>query len=292
VATSANTGPRYWLWVTRPEYYENSPCLLGEGDTDGWWTCHKDTRRGDLVFLWRTTPRRDIGHVIQARSDAYCIAEDAYASERGWDYACDYQVLYRFEEPITIEDLHKDPYLQEWSAYRAQFRRRVFRIAVEHWRRLSKIASEKNPGYREFIEGAQCDSLAESIVLEEQLEEALVRNLGLLKRFGYNLDLYVDPAAEVVGRQLVCRGNGGRIDLLCRDRKRKRYVVIELKNVRAGQNAFAQICNYMGWVQERIAGNAPVIGLVISRGYDAKFESALRVTDRVFHLDVTQLGFQ
>jgi hypothetical protein len=44
---------KYWLWVTRPEFY-----LDGNGkdradldpnsgfDSDGWWTCHRDTKRG------------------------------------------------------------------------------------------------------------------------------------------------------------------------------------------------------------------------------------------------------
>jgi hypothetical protein len=33
------------------------------------------------------------------------------------------------------------------------------------------------------------------------------------------------------------------------------FVVIELKNVRAGAMAFAQVHGYMGWVAERLAGN-------------------------------------
>ena len=69
--TTENIEQQYWLWVTRAEYY-----LDGDGndkedldptkteDTDGWWTCHKDTRKGDLVFLWRTAPKKDIGCLL------------------------------------------------------------------------------------------------------------------------------------------------------------------------------------------------------------------------------------
>lgn len=67
--------------------------------------------------------------------------------------------------------------------------------------------------------------------------------------------------------------------------------MIELKNVRASQNTFGQISNYMGWVQERIAKSVPVKGLVISRGYDTRFESALKITDRISHINVEELGF-
>jgi hypothetical protein len=134
--------------------------------------------------------------------------------------------------------------------------------------------------------------VVKSILLEEELEEALIHDLGRLRKLGFDLELCVSSIDGASGRQLVCKGNGGRIDLLCYDRKKKQYVVIELKNVRASQNTFGQICNYVSWVQERIADGAPVIGLVISRGYDVRFQSSMKITDKVFHLDIEQLGFK
>jgi hypothetical protein len=299
VSTTTRTERQYWLWVTRPEYYLDDDGNdredldpTGGNDTDGWWTCHKNTQRGDLVFLWRTTPRKDVGYLIQAASDAYSITDDRYAAQHGWDYGCDYQVLYKFKNPVNIQDLHNAPRFHDWPAYRGRFQRRVFGIPLEYWKKLNELASQKNVDYQGFIETVQQEVVFKSIALEEQLEEALVQNLSLLKKFGYDLELYVDPDIGTTGRQFVCKGNGGRIDLLCYDRKGKRYVVIELKNVRANQNAIGQISNYMGWVKDRIAGQIPVIGLVISRGCDAKFESALRVTDYIFNLDIKQLGFR
>jgi hypothetical protein len=120
----------------------------------------------------------------------------------------------------------------------------------------------------------------------------LIHDLGRLRKLGFDLELCVSPIDGASGRQLVCKGNGGRIDLLCYDRKKKQYVVIELKNVRASQNTFGQIWNYVSWVQERIADDAPVIGLVISRGYDVRFQSSMKITDKIFHLDIEQLGFK
>ena len=283
------------MWITRPEYYldeygNDSEYL--DPDSEGWWTCHKDTQKGDLVLLYRSRIKRDIGCLMQAESGAYSIAEDDYASKQGWDYACDYRVLYKFEYPLTLEELRHYPYVQDWGAYKAGFRRRVYEIPVDHWKRLNQLAAEKNYSYQRFLKSIERTAISKSIILEEQLEEELFQNPGLLNPFGYNLQIYIDPVDGTIGRQLVCKGNGGRIDLLCYDSKRKRYVVIELKNVRASQNTFGQISNYIGWVQERIAGNAPVIGLVVSRGYDTKFQSSLRVTDRVFHLDLEQLGFK
>lgn len=288
----------YWVWITRPEYYldpdgnereDLNPS--SEVDVGGWWTCHKNTQVGDLIFMWRTSPMRNIGYLIQAASDAYSIADDDGASQQGWDYGCDYQVLYKFANPVAMQDLHNTPHLHDWGAYRAQFQGRVFKVPPEHWERLNQLAIQKNPDYLRCIEDAQKETIVRKILLEEHLEEALMRNLGLLKPFGYNLELYRDPNTGATGRQFVCKGIGGRMDLLCYDIEAKRYVVIELKNVRAGQNTFGQICTYIGWVQDRIAASIPVVGLVISRGYDAKFESSLKVTQQVFCLDIQQLGF-
>ena len=290
---------RYWVWVTRPEYYLDEQGHDREDldpesgvDSDSWWTCHGDTQKGDFVLLYRSRLKRDIGYLIQTESDAYSIADDEYASEQGWDYACDYRILYKFENPVTLQDMRDNPYLHDWGAYSANFRRRVYEIPLAHWQRLSQALSEKNPAYETFLASAQESIVVKSIMLEEELEEALVHDLDRLKPFGYDLDLCSSPINGASGRQLICKGNGGRIDLLCYDSRKKQYVVIELKNVRASQNTFAQISNYVVWVSERIAHGEPVIGLVISRGYDVKFQSSAKITDRIFHLDLEQIGFK
>jgi tetratricopeptide (TPR) repeat protein len=286
---------QYWLWVTRPDVYLDEDGSDREDldpdsgvDSDGWWTCHKDTKKGDLVLLWRTSPKKDIGYLIQAESDSYSIVD---ANDHGWQYGSDYQMLYKFNHPISVKDLRNDPYFDEWGPLRCSFQRSSFKISLEYWNRLNQLAAANNSGYLDFIEGIQKVPLAEGIRLEEELEEELVNNLKILKNFGHDLNLYFDPTSNQSGRQLICKGNGGRIDLLCYDKNQNRYVVIELKNVRAGQNTFGQISNYMGWVQDKIAKGIPVSGLVISRGYDTRFESALKITDKIRQINVEDLGF-
>lgn len=290
---------QYWVWVTRPEFYLDERGYDREDlepesgvDSGGWWTCDKRTQKGDLILLYRSRLKRDFGYLIQAESDAYSIADDLHAAENNWDYGCEYRVLYKFKNPVSLADLRGNPYMHDWGAYRANFQRRVYSIPPEHWKRLQQIAAAKNPDYGKFLKKIEQTSIVKSILLEEELEDALVENLDLLKPFGYDLELYVSPTDGASGRQLICKGNGGRIDLLCFERKKKQFVVIELKNVRAGQNTFGQISNYIGWVQERIAQGKPVVGLVISRGCDAKFQSSMKITNKVFQLDVEQLGFE
>jgi len=292
---------KYWLWVTRPEYYlditKNSICERKDLDpknkiaSDGWWTCHKETRRGDLILLWRTNPMRDVGYLFQARSDAYNIADDDHAKEQGWDYGCDYESIYKFSKTLLVEEIRADPYLEDWTALRGRFQRRAFLIPQNIWDRLTYLLSKRNPSYNKFINNLGI-TVSEKIILEEQLEEQLCNDLGRLKKFGYNLSIYNDQKNNSHGRQLVCRGHGGRIDILAYDTKNRRFVVIELKNVCASQQTYGQISTYMGWVKENIAGRFPVHGLVISRGTDPRFSACLKNVKNVSHIDIKQIGFK
>lgn len=289
---------QYWLWVTRPEFYLDEDGYEREDldpdyedDTEGWWTCHKETRKGDLVLLWRTTPLKDIGYLMQTLSDAYPISRDELANDMGWDYGCEYQVLYKLNPPVSIQDLKSDASINEWSPLRQQFRKRVFRVSIQDWKRLTRLIASTQPSYRDLMAELENAPLFERILLEEDLEGKLAKRLAILRPFGYHLELYEDPTTGVTGRQFVCRGHGGRIDLLCFDVQSHQYVVIELKNIRANQNTFGQVFSYVGWVQENIANGLRTTGLVISRGYDTRFEAAISITDRIHHLDITRLGF-
>lgn len=282
---------QYWVWVTTPKYYAEEDGADREdldpnvqSDSGGWWTCHPQTKRGDLVLLYRTKPRMDFGYLIRAESDAYSIADDPEAYPRGWDYGCDYQVLYHFQEPLTLGDLRADPYMEDWGAFRGNFQRRAYAIPAHIWMRLQQRIEALDPEYRNFVRCGEVTRATSKILLEEELEQKIVDNPGLLRPLDYDL--------EIRDRQVICTGHGGRIDLLCYDRKRKRYVVIELKNVRAGQNTFGQIATYMGWVDQHLAKSRRTEGLVIARGFDNRFLTAVSTTNRVRYVELGELGFE
>ena len=276
-----------WVWVTRPEFYANDDGSDREEldpavapDAGWWWTCHKNTRKGDLVLLYRTLPRSDLKYLIRAESDAYSIADEDDAAKRGWDYGCDYRILYKFNNPLTLADLRADPYLDDWGAQRGNFRQRVYTIAPEAWNRIVSRISEREPAARHLMRSGKRPE--PNIPDEKALEDRIVSDPSILRPFGFDL--------EVRERQRVCQGHGGRMDLLCYDRRRKRYLVIELKNVRAGQNTFGQITSYIGWAQERITRGRAVHGLVIARGFDTRFLAAASTNKRIDYIDLADLG--
>lgn len=301
-----NPAQQYWIWVTRPEFYldedggDREDLSPGIQDPGGWWTCHRDTKKGDLALLWRTSPKKDIGYLFQASSDAYSLAEDAYAAKHGWDYGCDYQPIFKFDNPVTIDDLRRDPRTQNLNALRAQFRSRIYRVSLEHWRSLNELLVRKESSYHGDLPAIEQTGVDRRIKREAELEDALAQNLGVLNQFDYDLEIWVDPRTGKSGRQYICREIGGRIDLLCYDRRGKQYVVIELKNVPAGRNTFGQISSYVGWARRDLpptsrslgfSRETRVIGLVISRGRDSMFTSAMETNRDIRHINIQDLGF-
>jgi len=140
--TITEDAPGHWLLVTGQRYYAEADGAdradlnpVGKYAPDGWWTCHKDTREGDLVMLYRTKPRMDIAYLIQTRSDAYSLLRDP-AAEPGWTYGCDYEVIEKFEKPLGIAEIKADPVLYSWNAKNARFQHSAFRMQRGIWDHL------------------------------------------------------------------------------------------------------------------------------------------------------------
>jgi len=127
---------QYWLWVTRPEYYHSVGSFGG-------WSCHKNTKQGDLAFLWRAKGKSDIGFLLQAESDAI--------PDKEWGHSCDYKTLYVFKNPVNIKDLRADSYFDEWSPLKRNLQGKAFEIQENYWNRLNQIAIRKEPDYNEII---------------------------------------------------------------------------------------------------------------------------------------------
>ena len=142
---SQQSDQKFWLWVAKPEYYEDIDLEPGWGHNNS-WSCHRDTKKGDLVFLWRTTPKKDIGFLIRAESDAL--------PDTDWGHICFYRSLYKFKNPVTIKDLYENSEFNDWKAFsgKFKFKGKAFSISFKHWEKLNFIASEKNPGYRAILE--------------------------------------------------------------------------------------------------------------------------------------------
>jgi tetratricopeptide (TPR) repeat protein len=293
VTFSPRDDPQYWQWVTKAAFFlddngsEREALEPGSSHDPGrWWTCHKDTRAGDLAFIYRAGEEngvvyRDLKYLIMARSDAYPLDSIETVGERNWHYGCDFLPVFKFDNSLKIKEMRADPYLDEWNALRKRFQGIAFRTQESIWKHLNDVLSSKNPDYKKFLKSFDRGRIMAKIIDELRIEKELSDNFHIMKDFGYEL--------EFDSRQKACVGDGGFIDILAKDKNINEYTVIELKVVRADRCTFGQISGYIGWVMENMAKGESVKGIVISRGYDNKFSSALKTNPNIDHIELTEI---
>jgi hypothetical protein len=257
-----------------------------------------------LALVWRSRrlassevkrrigPESDIGYLFQARSNFKPTDEEEVYS-KGFNFYCDCRCIYKFKNPVTISDIRKNPHLDDLNALKANFWGSSFKVSAEDWNRLNKMLKVKNPNYGGILNRIEKGGFMMREGGEEKIERKIAENPEMLNPFGYHLELYKEKGITETGRQVGCGiGAWGRIDLLCYDKKRKVYVVIEIKDTKAYDKTLGQISKYIGWVKNRIAGRVPVEGLVVSRGADKGFIFGMKAMKRVSQLDIGKLGFR
>lgn len=114
--------------------------------------------------------------------------------------------------------------------------------------------------------------------LERHLHEFLRDNWSRTS-LGEEWDLHVEDG-EMVGYEYPTPI--GRIDLLARHKKDKKWLVVELKRNQSSDDTVGQIARYIGYVRETLAKDKDdVQGLIISRAGDEKLRYALSVIANV-----------
>lgn len=260
------------------------PNLGLEAGNQGSWTCHSGTKRGDLVLLYRTSPKNDIAYLWEATSDAYLIT--GWNNEWEGEWGCDFVSHLRFADPLTLHEMRADPVVStEFPALQSKFQRRSFRIESSLWRHLLEMIRTSNPETGQTIQRVMSSKTPASALLEREIEDAVARRPAVLSP-GKGLRVYAAPNG-ISGRQFFCSGIG-RVDLLCVDAKG--YVVIEIKRGRADVATAGQIAMYMGWVRKNLRPIRRVRGIVLSDGFDMRFEAALRTIRDLDHADLSKVA--
>lgn len=270
-----------WIWIWKPEFYldggEDEAAWLkpGFGGEAFMGTCHPDTESGDLVVLYRTKPKMDVAYLLRTTSPA--IVNENWRPERGadgdWTYMAEYEVVARIQPPVALSELRSCRDLEDFGALRRNMWGSFFRVEARHSQAIWKLFEGRLP--RDIKSMIRRRKRIEGLPLESELEAAMVRKLPVVSRMlGLDLELW-EGLGGVKGRQLPCSDAGGRLDLLCEDRKNGGLVLLELKVVKAGVETFGQICSYLGWVKKHLGEGRNVEGVVVADGMDARFHSAL-----------------
>ncbi len=272
----------YWVWVTGPDYYldedgDDRRSLEPEpGYAPGaWWTCHKNTEDGDLVLLYRSKERRDLAYLIEARSDAYSLLDNPEAAEEGWDYGCDFEVIEKFTNPLTLSEMKDDPALANWGALRASFQQRVYAIPPDTWNHLlDRLAVDRQRTERKTHAADQ------RYALERDIENRLAADLSVFGPHGLTIVLRT--------RQHVCL-LGGRADLVGFEPKMNRYVVIELKRSLVGRDAVAQLLSYMASIAREFPDHGEPLGVLAGDRLDNEAAGIIEDHERLRFIPLAEL---
>ncbi len=110
--------------------------------------------------------------------------------------------------------------------------------------------------------------------LERHLHDFLYDNWDQTE-IGKDWTIYTEPGDDEAGYEYACPI--GRIDILARHRREKRWLVVELKRADTSDSVLGQVLRYIGWVKHHLAKGDEVHGLIIAREVDDALRYAISV---------------
>jgi hypothetical protein len=275
----------HWVWVARPDFYaeaDGSDRVDLDPSPDhapgGWWRCDEATRRGDLVLVYRTAPRKDFRYVIEVESDAYPLDDHGFATSGV--YGCDYRVLHKLDPPVALADLQVDPITARWRAVRVHFQRSAV-VPPEVWRRLVTIVARRDPRAGRLLRKAANGAAGRGPGIERELESRLFHEPERLRRIGLDV--------EAVGRR-VRHPHGGLVDILFRDKSNGDYVVVALQPGSGARAAVAQLLEDVAGVADLYETPASVRGLLVAAHLDRRAALMLRGAANLGFARLDELG--
>lgn len=137
--------------------------------------------------------------------------------------------------------------------------------ALEYYVKIGAIEKAVITKQESSATKSELKDFKEMLVSEKAIEDYLETNLADI---GGPLGIEL----EMVGRQYPT--TVGPIDILCRNRKTKQFIVVELKKGRSADKVFGQISRYMGWVKTNLAAGRDVAGIIVARSFDEKIKAA------------------
>ena len=138
-----------WLWITRPEVYTTKPLRVHERFT---WTCHADSRPGDIALLYRAELFQDFSHVFRIESDPRHYPD--LAAEFGSDTGCDCVLIAVLQCPVILAKIRKDTVLSRWPAALANCQGSAFPLEPLYWRAFLALSDPLDGAHLRSVGGS------------------------------------------------------------------------------------------------------------------------------------------
>jgi hypothetical protein len=153
---SRNREERIWMFVVDSRNLED---LRDLDHLDGiLWGSNPNTRRGDLVLMYRTAPYSDIAYIFRAKSNPRKTRREDGAST---DEVIVLTDKVRLINPLTLHSMKQSSGLSEWSFLRYQqgiMRRRRDIKEEGVWPVLRRLLLDGNPIARRILRAAKVPS--------------------------------------------------------------------------------------------------------------------------------------
>ena len=128
-----------------------------------------------------------------------------------------------------------------------------------------------------------------AFALEHHLRDYIAKNIQDIDFNGKNLKLFQDQAGiEGIEYQI----NNWRIDILAVSDDDQEFFVIELKLSRGSGHAIGQLMGYMDWIEENIAGEKKVSGIIVAQSIDERLKRAAHMISSRVDLFKYELKFK
>ena len=113
-----------------------------------------------------------------------------------------------------------------------------------------------------------------TFALEHHLRDYIAKNIRDIDFNGKKLKLYHDQDGNEGVEYPI---DNWRIDILAVSNDDREFFVIELKLSRGSGQAIGQLMGYMDWVEENIAGEKKVSGIIVAQSIDERLKRAARM---------------
>lgn len=145
------------------------------------WGSNPNTRKGDLVLMYRTAPYSDIAYIFRAQSEP---REKTQADQADMPYVIELGDKIRLQHPVTLKQMKANRALAEWSFARHQqgMMKRKKDIREEgYWKPLRNLIITRNKGLRTLIKRLEGQSQAQS--LAKRTSSRMIRRLPQIRVF-------------------------------------------------------------------------------------------------------------
>lgn len=193
---------RYWIMATKEDHFKTLD------SSDGiQWSGRKEMQQGDLVFMYRTAPRKAI-------TDIYRVTDDpGYDPWWPWGFKVPLEKLADIKD-ITFSAMRSDQIIGQWSVIKRQFQGVItepipHKIYNELLMKLPEDVKQKfNLKPEPVLEGGHSGQYTS----EQEFEEELI--IPLLKQCGFQYQYQYPQIVHVGSQQMHCR-----VDFYVRDEK-------------------------------------------------------------------------